>query len=183
MHAEGRVWKFGHNVDTDVMAPGRYISLPIAQLAPHCLEVLDPRFGKEAARGDLLLAGRNFGCGSSREHAPQALKLLGIGCVLAESFARIFYRNAIAIGLPVLPVGGLGLWEETEPGDRLSADLVTGMVTNHRTGITYRARPLPERMLAVLAEGGIVPALKRLAAEQRREGETAGEVAGIHLTS
>jgi 3-isopropylmalate/(R)-2-methylmalate dehydratase small subunit len=173
MEVDGKVWKFGHNVDTDVMAPGRYISLPIAQLAPHCLEVLDPRFAKEVERGDILLAGRNFGCGSSREHAPQALKILGIGCVLAESFARIFYRNAIAIGLPVLPVGGLGLWEATEPGDRLTAELTTGVVTNHRTGITYQARPLPERMLAVLAEGGIVPALKRLAAEQRREGAAA----------
>jgi 3-isopropylmalate/(R)-2-methylmalate dehydratase small subunit len=172
MQVEGKVWKFGHNVDTDVMAPGRYISLPIAQIAPHCLEVLDPRFGKEAERGDILLAGRNFGCGSSREHAPQALKVLGIGCVLAESFARIFYRNAIAIGLPVLPVGGLGLWEATEPGDVLAVDLETGTVENRRSGATYRARPLPERMLAVLAEGGIVPALKRLAAEQRRERAT-----------
>jgi 3-isopropylmalate dehydratase small subunit len=183
MQVEGKVWKFGHNVDTDVMAPGRYISLPLAQLAPHCLEVLDPRFGQEVLRGDLLVAGRNFGCGSSREHAPQALKILGIGCVLAESFARIFYRNAIAIGLPVLPVGGLGLWEGTEPGDRLSADLVTGTVLNQRTGLTYQARPLPERMLAVLAEGGIVPALRRLAAEQRREGEAAALSAGIDLTS
>ncbi len=173
MQVEGKVWKFGHNVDTDVMAPGRYISLPLAQLAPHCLEVLDPRFGKEVERGDFLLAGRNFGCGSSREHAPQALKILGVGCVLAESFARIFYRNAIAIGLPVLPIGGLGLWEATEPGDRLTADLSTGVVVHLRSGLTYAARPLPERMLAVLAEGGIVPALKRLAAEQRRERETA----------
>jgi 3-isopropylmalate/(R)-2-methylmalate dehydratase small subunit len=173
MRIEGKVWKFGHNVDTDVMAPGRYISLPLAQIAPHCLEVLDPRFGKEVERGDLLLAGRNFGCGSSREHAPQALKLLGIGCVLAESFARIFYRNAIAIGLPVLPVGGLGLCEAVAPGDRLRADLATGEVVHLASGTPYAARPLPPRMLSVLAEGGIVPALKRLAAEQRREREGA----------
>jgi 3-isopropylmalate dehydratase small subunit len=169
MRIEGRVWKFGHNVDTDVMAPGRYISLPIAQMAPHCLEVLDPRFAKEVERGDVVVAGRNFGCGSSREHAPQALKILGVGCVLAESFARIFYRNAIAIGLPVLPVGGLGLWETVEPGDRLAVDLAAGTVVHHRAGVTYEARPLPERMLAVLAEGGILPALRRLAAEQRGE--------------
>ena len=163
MRIEGKVWKFGHNIDTDVMAAGKYLSLPIEKLAPHTLEVVDPAFASEVRPGDILLAGRNFGCGSSREHAPQALKHLGVGCVLAESFARIFYRNAIAIGLPVLPVGGLGLWEATEAGDRLSADLATGVVVHLGTGATYTARPLPERMLAVLAEGGILPALRRLA--------------------
>jgi 3-isopropylmalate/(R)-2-methylmalate dehydratase small subunit len=166
MKVAGKVWKFGHNIDTDVMAPGKYISLPIEKLAPHTLEVVDAAFAKEVRPGDLVLAGRNFGCGSSREHAPQALKLLGVACVLAESFARIFYRNAIAIGLPVLPVGGLGVWEETEAGDVLEADLAIGRVANLRTGVVYVARPLPERMLAVLAEGGILPALKRLAAAQ-----------------
>ncbi len=169
MTIAGKVWKFGHNIDTDVMAPGKYISLPIEKIAPHTLEVVDPRFAKEVAPGDLVLAGRNFGCGSSREHAPQALKTLGVACVLAESFARIFFRNAIAIGLPVLPVGGLWLWEATEPGDVLAADLATGKVINTRSGVAYVARPLPERMLAVLAEGGILPALKRLAAEQAEE--------------
>ncbi len=163
MRIAGRVWKFGHNVDTDVMAPGKYISLPVDKIAPHCLEVVDPRFAQEVRPGDLLLAGRNFGCGSSREHAPQALKTLGVGCVVAESFARIFFRNAIAIGLPVLPAGGLGLWEATGPGDVLEVDLAAGAVVNRSTGASYRARPLPERMLAVLAEGGILPALRRLA--------------------
>lgn len=163
MRIAGKVWKFGHNVDTDVMAPGRYISLPLDQLAKHTLEVLDPAFPQEVRPGDLIVAGRNFGCGSSREHAPQALKILGVGGVLAESFARIFYRNAIAIGLPVLPVGGLGVWEETEAGDLMEAELATGSVINRRTGTTYTARPLPERMLAVLEQGGIVPALRRLA--------------------
>jgi 3-isopropylmalate/(R)-2-methylmalate dehydratase small subunit len=166
MEITGKVWKFGHHIDTDQMAPGRYISLPLAQLAPHCLEVLDPRFGKEVAKGDIVVAGRNFGCGSSREHAPQALKILGVGCVLAESFARIFFRNAIAIGLPVLPIAGLGLYAAVEPGDELTVDFVAGTVRHPRTGVSYTARALPERMLAVLAEGGIVPALRRLAAEQ-----------------
>lgn len=172
MNIEGKVWKFGHNIDTDVMAPGKYLSLPIEKLAPHTLEVVDPAFAKGVQPGDVVLAGRNFGCGSSREHAPQALKALGVGCVLAESFARIFYRNAIAIGLPVLPVGGLGLWEATEPGDVLAADLASGTVLNRRTGIAYAARPLPDRMLAVLAEGGILPALKRLAAGSAAGGDT-----------
>jgi 3-isopropylmalate/(R)-2-methylmalate dehydratase small subunit len=161
---EGKIWKFGHNVDTDVMAPGRYISLPIAELAKHSLEVLDPAFPREVRPGDLIVAGRNFGCGSSREHAPQALKILGVAGVLAESFARIFYRNAIAIGLPVLPVGGLGLWEAAEPGDIMAADLATGTVVNRRIGLTYAARPLPERLLVVVSQGGIVPALRQLAA-------------------
>jgi 3-isopropylmalate/(R)-2-methylmalate dehydratase small subunit len=160
---EGRVFKFGHNVDTDVMVPGRYISLALPELAAHCLEVLDPDFARAVRPGDVIVAGRNFGCGSSREHAPQALKILGVGCVIAESFARIFFRNAIATGLPVQPAGGLGVWEATSPGDVLAADLATGEIRNRTTGAAFRARPLPERMLAVLAEGGIVPALRRLA--------------------
>jgi 3-isopropylmalate/(R)-2-methylmalate dehydratase small subunit len=161
---EGKVWKFGHNVDTDVMAPGQYTVLSVGELAQHSLEALDPTFPKEVRPGDLIVAGRNFGCGSSREYAPRALKHLGVAGVLAESFARIFYRNAIAIGLPVLPVGGLGLWEATEPGDVVAADLATGAVANRRTGALYTARPLPERLLAVLSQGGIVPALRQLAA-------------------
>jgi 3-isopropylmalate/(R)-2-methylmalate dehydratase small subunit len=169
MKIEGKVWKFGHNIDTDVMAPGRYLQLPMAQLASHCLEVHDPRFAKEVQPGDLLVAGNNFGCGSSREHAPQALKHLGVSCVLAASFARIFYRNAVAIGLPVLPVGNLEIWEAVEPGDVLAADLGAGEVIHRRTGALYAAKGLPERMLAVLEQGGIVPALKRLA-ESRAAG-------------
>jgi 3-isopropylmalate/(R)-2-methylmalate dehydratase small subunit len=126
--------------------------------------VLDPEFAKQVRPVDVIVAGRNFGCGSSREHAPQALKILGVGCVVAESFARIFFRNAIAIGLPVLPAGSLGVWEATSPGDVLAADFASGEIANRTTGAAWTARPLPERMLSVLAEGGIVPALRRLAA-------------------
>jgi 3-isopropylmalate/(R)-2-methylmalate dehydratase small subunit len=159
--AEGRVWKFGDNIDTDVITPGKHLYLPMPEMAKHALEVRDPAFGKEAKPGDLLVAGRNFGCGSSREQAPRVLKLLGIGCVLAETFARIFYRNAIAIGLPVLAVPGL--WAATEAGQVVAVDLGSGEVVNRTTGATFRGRPIPARMLAVLAEGGILPALKRLA--------------------
>jgi 3-isopropylmalate/(R)-2-methylmalate dehydratase small subunit len=163
MKTEGRAWKFGHNIDTDVIAAGKYLYLDIKELATHTLEVHDPEFAKQVKPGDVLVGGRNFGCGSSREHAPRALKVLGIGCVLVESCARIFNRNAIAIGLPILVVPGL--WQATEPGDVIAADLSTGLVVNHRTGIQYSAPPMPERLLAVLNEGGILPALKRLAAQ------------------
>jgi 3-isopropylmalate/(R)-2-methylmalate dehydratase small subunit len=165
MKAEGRVWKFGHNIDTDVITPGKLLFKPMEELAKHALEVVDPRFAKEVKPGELVLGGRNFGCGSSREHAPQVLKLLGVGAVVAESFARIFYRNCVAIGLPVLAVPGL--WEVTEAGDVVAVDLSTGIAINRRTGASFQGRPLPERMLAVLAEGGIVPALKRFAAQQQ----------------
>ena len=162
MKARGKVWKFGNNVDTDVITPGKHLYLPMPELAKHAIEVLDPTFGKEAKPGDLLVAGRNFGCGSSREQAPRVLTHLGIGCVRAESFARIFYRNAIAIGLPVLAVPGL--WEATEPGDLVAVDLASGAVENETRAKSFRGRPIPARMLAVLAEGGILPALKRIAA-------------------
>jgi 3-isopropylmalate dehydratase small subunit len=160
--AEGKVWKFGHNIDTDVITPGKHLYLPMPEMAKHALEVVDPSFGKEARPGDLIVGGRNFGCGSSREQAPRVFKQLGIGCVVAESFARIFYRNAIAIGLPVMAAPGL--WEATQAGDVVAVDLTTGAVENRTRNLSFRGRPLPERMLAVLSEGGILPALKRLAA-------------------
>jgi 3-isopropylmalate/(R)-2-methylmalate dehydratase small subunit len=163
MRFEGRVWKFGHNVDTDVITPGKYLSLETKELAKHTLEVLDPRFAAEVKRGDLLVAGRNFGCGSSREEAPHALRELGVGCVLAETFARIFYRNSIAIGLPVLACPGL--WQAVEAGDVISVDLSTGKV-RVASGVELAGAPLPERMLEVLREGGILPALKRFAASK-----------------
>jgi 3-isopropylmalate/(R)-2-methylmalate dehydratase small subunit len=167
VNVQGRVWKFGHNVDTDVITPGKYLYMDMKELAKHTLEVLDPEFATKVQPGDCVLGGRNFGCGSSREHAPRVLKLLGVSCVVAETFARIFQRNAIAIGLPVLAVPGL--WAQTEAGDELEIDLASGAVLNRRTSQRLRGHGLPERMLSVLREGGIVPALKRLGAEQSAE--------------
>jgi 3-isopropylmalate/(R)-2-methylmalate dehydratase small subunit len=164
MKAEGRVWKFDHNVNTDVITAGKYLFLPMAELATHTLEVLNPAFAKEVKRGDILLAGRNFGCGSSRAHAPQVLKHLGVACVVAESFARIFHRNAIAIGLPVMSVPGL--WAATADGATLSVDLANGAVVDRGSGASYQGRALPPKMLEVLSQGGILPALRQIAAGQ-----------------
>jgi 3-isopropylmalate dehydratase small subunit len=164
VNPRGRVWRFGHNVDTDVITPGKYLYLDTNELAKHTLEVLDPAFAPGVRPGDVVVGGRNFGCGSSREHAPRVLKHLGVSCVVAESFARIFQRNAIAIGLPVLAVPGV--WEATHAGDELEIDLRAGVVTNLTSATHHQGRPLPERMLGVLADGGIVAALKRIAQGQ-----------------
>ena len=164
MKAEGRVWKFDHNVNTDVITAGKYLFLPMAELAQHTLEVLNPAFAKEVKPGDLLVAGRNFGCGSSREHSPQVLKHLGVGAVLAESFARIFHRNAVAIGLPVMTVPGL--WEQTPDGARLKVDLAAGEVIDLGSGAHFQGRALPPKMLEVLSQGGILPALKQIGKQQ-----------------
>jgi 3-isopropylmalate/(R)-2-methylmalate dehydratase small subunit len=164
MRFEGKIWKVGDNIDTDNITPGKHLYLPLPEMAKHALEVVDPNFAKQVTSGDLLVAGRNFGCGSSREQAPRVLKILGVACVVADSFARIFYRNAIAIGLPVLAVPGLAA--TTAANDVLLVDLAAGRVTNRRTGAEHMGRPIPERLLAVLREGGILPALKRIAIEQ-----------------
>jgi len=164
MKFEGKAWKFGHNIDTDAITPGKHLYLPMQEMALHALEVHDPAFAKNVKPGDIIVGGRNFGCGSSREQAPRVLKLLGVSGILAESFARIFYRNAIAIGLPVLAVPGL--WEKTEAGDIVGADLKTGIVVHQRSAVQFNAPPLPDQMLAVLAEGGVVAALKRFSAQQ-----------------
>ena len=164
MKIAGASWTFEQNVDTDCITPGKWLYAPLDEMATHTLEVLDPRFAKEVKPGEIVVAGRNFGCGSSREQAPRMLKILGVGCVVADSFARIFQRNAIAIGLPLLPVPGIRA--ATQAGDRLEIDLASGLVRNQRTGQELRGRPLPARMLEVLLEGGILPALKRHAATQ-----------------
>jgi 3-isopropylmalate dehydratase small subunit len=164
MKAEGRLWKFDHNVNTDVICAGKYLFLPIADSAKHTLEVLNPVFAKEVKPGDLLVAGRNFGCGSSREQAPHVLKHLGVSCVLADSFARIFQRNAIAIGLPVMTVSGL--WEKIADGAHLRVDLASGEVVEAGSGATFRGRALPAKMLEVLSQGGIVPSLREIGKNQ-----------------
>ena len=159
----GKVWKFGNNVDTDAITPGKYMSSPQAELMKHVLEVIDARFPREVKPGDIIVAGSNFGCGSSRESAPAALKTLGIGAVVAESFARIFFRNAIAIGLPAITCPGISA--SFADGDELELDLVSAKITNLIRGKTLYAQPLPEQMLEVLSQGGILPLLKQIASK------------------
>lgn len=160
MMFQGKVWKFGDNIDTDRIVPGKYIFATLDEQKSHALEVVDPRFPKEVRPGDIVLGGRNFGCGSSRESAARVFKALGVGCVVAESFSRIFFRNAIAIGLPVLAVPGISASVDAE--DTLSADLASGEVVNHRTKASFKAKPLPEVMLNVVRQGGVIEALKRM---------------------
>ncbi len=157
----GRVWKFGDNIDTDAITPGKYMSALERELLRHVLEVVNPKFPQEVKPGDIIVAGRNFGCGSSRESAPAALKSLGIGAIIAESFARIFFRNSIAIGLPTLACQGVSsIFNE---GDELELDLKSARITNLTNGKKIYAQQLPEQMLEVLTKGGILPLLKELA--------------------
>lgn len=152
----GRAWKYGANVDTDVIIPARYLTEYRPQeLARHCMEDLDPTFVKEVRSGDLIVAGRSFGIGSSREHAPVAIKASGIAAVIAPSFARIFHRNAINVGLPVVECEGID--EDVEKGDELDVDLTEGTVLNRRTGRLFRASRYPDFMLGIIAAGGLVP--------------------------
>ena len=152
--------KFGDNVNTDVVLPGKYLPLiDPKELGQHAMEGLDPAFTKKAKDGVILVAGKNFGCGSSREQAPIALKYAGVKCVLAESFARIFYRNAINIGLPVLECKNVA--GKVEEGDVLTVDLKTGMVKNESTGITLSATQLPPFILEILSDGGLIENLRK----------------------
>lgn len=157
---KGRVWKFGDNVDTDVMTSGKYLNLPMDEMKGHTFEAMRPEFAQQAKPGDVIVAGRNFGCGSSRETAPAALKALGIGAVVAESFARIFYRNAIAIGLPaVICPGAASLGND---GDKAEVDLASRKVTDHTNGKVLEFPAFPDEMLKVLEAGGIEPLLKQM---------------------
>ena len=153
---KGTVWKYGDNVDTDAIIPARYLNMSTAEeLAEHCMEDIDRSFVGSVQQGDIIVGGDNFGCGSSREHAPLAIKGAGVSCVVANSFARIFYRNAINIGLPILECAEAVA--ETEKGDELTVDLTAGTITNARTGKTYRTSPLPEFVMQIVAAGGLVP--------------------------
>ncbi|MBI2849283.1 MAG: 3-isopropylmalate dehydratase small subunit [Chloroflexi bacterium] len=155
MRIKGKVHKYGANVDTDVIIPARYLNVSDAkELAAHCLEDLDPDFVKKLQTGDILVAETNFGCGSSREHAPLAIKAAGVGAIIARSFARIFYRNAINIGLPILECPEAV--EGSRAGDELEVELSTGEVRNLTTGHSFRAKPYPEFMLQIIAAGGLV---------------------------
>jgi len=166
MLVEGNVWKYGDNVDTDVIIPARYLNVSRPEeLASHCMEDIDPVFADAVQPGDVIVGGENFGCGSSREHAPLAIQASGVACVVARSFARIFYRNAINIGLPILECPeAVG---ETEKGDRFTVDLEAGAITNGRTGRTYRTAAFPPFVMAVIEAGGLVPYTRERLRTQR----------------
>ncbi len=154
----GRAFVYGDQIDTDVLAPGAYMKRPIAELAQHCLAAIDPDFAVSVVRGDVIVAGYGFGIGSSREQAAQALVQLGVGCVLAKSFARIFYRNALNLGLPVLV---LDSEHSIQRGERLEVQLETGRVKLIDKSIELHAQPIPAFLQTLLADGGLIPHLKK----------------------
>ena len=160
--ANGHVFKYGENVDTDVIIPARYLkSSDPKELAAHCMEDIDQEFVKKAAQGDIIVAGKNFGCGSSREHAPLAIKAAGISCVIAETFARIFYRNAINIGLPIIECPEAAA--AVAAGDELEVDFDTGVITDKTTGASYQGQAFPPFMQAIIDCGGLVNYINRTA--------------------
>jgi 3-isopropylmalate/(R)-2-methylmalate dehydratase small subunit len=156
MTLTGKTWTYGDNVDTDAIIPARYLNRSsVAELAAHCMEDIDPDFAAAVEPGDIIVAGENFGCGSSREHAALAIAGCGVSCVVAKSFARIFYRNAINSGLPILECPEAV--DDTLAGDMLSVDLRAGTIHNRRTGRQYAAAPFPELIMDVIQAGGLVP--------------------------
>ncbi|HNX13944.1 MAG TPA: 3-isopropylmalate dehydratase small subunit [Oscillospiraceae bacterium] len=160
MKAHGKILKYGNNVDTDVIIPARYLnSSDPKELASHCMEDLDATFIKRVRAGDIIVSGRNFGCGSSREHAPLAIKTSGIACVVAESFARIFYRNSINIGLPIIecPEAAKAIAE----GDEVGIDFDSGIITDLTTGKTYTAQPFPKFIQSIIEAGGLINAIEK----------------------
>jgi len=155
MKAKGKIFKYADNVDTDVIIPARYLnSSNPSDLALHCMEDIDADFVKNVTSGDIIAAGKNFGCGSSREHAPIAIKAAGVSCVIAETFARIFYRNAINIGLPILECAEAS--KNISFGDEVEIDFDTGIINNITKGETYTAQPFPEFMQQIIAEEGLI---------------------------
>lgn len=165
MKFEGQVYKFGDDVDTDVIIPARYLNTTDqAVLGAHCMEGLDPEFPKKVKEGGIVVAGRNFGCGSSREHAPVALKAAGVSCVVAKSFARIFYRNAFNVGLPAIECPEAA--EEAEEGEVLEVDLERGVILNRSKGREYRFKPLPPFMLQLIQKGGLIPYVRERIADR-----------------
>lgn len=153
--ARGSVFRFGDNVDTDVIIPARYLATSEpAELAAHCMEDIDKSFIKDVQQGDIIVAGKNFGCGSSREHAPIAIKAAGVSCVIAETFARIFYRNAINIGLPIIECREAAA--EIQKGDAVSVNFDTGIITDETTGRKYEGQAFPPFMQGLIDAGGLV---------------------------
>jgi len=159
MKAKGLVHKYGDNVDTDVIIPARYLNVAdMKELSAHCMEDIDAEFVNKVKIGDIMVGGENFGCGSSREHAPAVIKASGIDCVIAKTFARIFYRNAINIGLPILECPEAS--EAIEAGHEVSIDFDTGVIVNETTGEKYQAQPFPEFIKDIMAKGGLMKSLK-----------------------
>jgi 3-isopropylmalate/(R)-2-methylmalate dehydratase small subunit len=168
MNIKGQVWKFEANVDTDVIIPVRYLtSFDPVELGKHCLEGIDPEFAKKVQPGDIIVAAENFGCGSSREHAPVAIKGAGVGCVIASTFARIFFRNALNIGLPIVESAEAA--QRIEAGDTVELDVTSGRIINHTRGETYQAEPFPPFVQELVAVGGLVPYVARRLRERAAE--------------
>lgn len=159
MKAKGRVFKYGDNIDTDVIIPARYLNTSDpGELAAHCMEDIDTEFVKNVKKGDIMVGTKNFGCGSSREHAPIAIKASGISCVIASSFARIFYRNAINIGLPIFECEAAS--DGIAAGDEVRVDFDTGLITNLTKNEMYQAQPLPPFIQNIVNRGGLLNSLK-----------------------
>ena len=159
MNTQGNAFKYPDNVDTDVIIPARYLNTPsAAELSQHCMEDIDADFVNKVRKGDVIVAGWNFGCGSSREHAPLVIKICGVDCVIAKSFARIFYRNAINIGLPILECEEAA--EEISAGDKVKVDFGTGEIIDITTGKSYRAQPFPPFIQNIIRCGGLLASLK-----------------------
>ena len=155
MKACGHVFKYGDNVDTDVIIPARYLNATQGEeLAKHCMEDIDKEFVHKVQKGDIIVANKNFGCGSSREHAPLAIKCAGVSCVIAETFARIFYRNAINIGLPIIECPEAA--KAIENGDEVEVDFDSGVITNKTKGETYQGQSFPPFMQKIISAGGLV---------------------------
>ena len=160
MNAKGPVFKYGDNIDTDVIIPARYLNTQSpAELAAHCMEDIDKTFVTRVKAGDIMVGGENFGCGSSREHAPVAIKAAGIDCVIAKSFARIFYRNSINIGLPIMECPEAV--DAISAGDTVSVDFTTGLITDGTTGKTFQAEPFPPFIQKIIADGGLMKSLTK----------------------
>jgi len=153
-----KAWVFGDNIDTDAMAPGRYLKFDIAEVAKHSMEMIDPAFAASVRKGDIVVGGRNFGAGSSREQAPEALKHLGVSALVAESFAGLFYRNAINLGLPAVVCAQAN---RIRPGDEVALDAEAGKVQNRTTGETLSCEPIPAFLMAIIRDGGLMPHLEK----------------------
>ena len=155
MNAKGKVFKYGDNVDTDVIIPARYLAIQDRkELASHCMEDIDNTFVKNVSKGDIMVAGKNFGCGSSREHAPIVIKESGVACVIAETFARIFYRNAINIGLPIIECADAA--RDIDAGDEVEINFDTGMIYDRTKGTEFKGQPFPEFMQKIIKAEGLI---------------------------
>ena len=153
-----KAWVFGDDIDTDAIAPGRYLKFEIAEVARHSMETIDPGFASRVRKGDIVVGGRNFGAGSSREQAPEALKHLGVSALVAESFAGLFYRNAINLGVPALVCAQA---KRVRAGDDIELDAVSGRLANRTTGETLQCEPIPEFLMQLIRDGGLLPHLEK----------------------